>query len=78
MQFLQVHAMRLRQCNCKLHHLPLQYCNAGISPFVPVMYIYAVSLCVQDPLVLRKKAADFRNGYKNWRQKKAKGECYTL
>ncbi|KAG5191058.1 mannitol dehydrogenase rossman domain family [Tribonema minus] len=27
----------------------------------------------EDPLVLRKKAADFRKGYKNWRQKKPKG-----
>mmetsp|Transcript_7696 Transcript_7696/g.11583 ORF Transcript_7696/g.11583 Transcript_7696/m.11583 type:complete len:659 (+) Transcript_7696:58-2034(+) len=28
---------------------------------------------VEDPLILRKKAADFRKGYKNWRQKKPKG-----
>eukprot|EP00611_Tribonema_gayanum_P024356 TRINITY_DN534_c1_g1_i4.p1 TRINITY_DN534_c1_g1~~TRINITY_DN534_c1_g1_i4.p1 ORF type:complete len:173 (-),score=50.69 TRINITY_DN534_c1_g1_i4:68-586(-) len=27
----------------------------------------------EDPLVLRRKAADFRKGYKNWRQKKPKG-----
>jgi hypothetical protein len=40
---------------------------------------HAVSVnCVQDPLVLRKKAADFRNGYKNWRQKKAKGKYCSI
>ncbi len=27
----------------------------------------------EDPLKLRRKAADFRKGYKNWRQKKPKG-----
>ncbi|CAM9266229.1 unnamed protein product, partial [Choristocarpus tenellus] len=27
----------------------------------------------EDPLVLRKKAADFRKGYKDWRKKKPKG-----
>ncbi|CAM9946560.1 unnamed protein product [Ectocarpus sp. 12 AP-2014] len=27
----------------------------------------------EDPLVLRKKAADFRKGYGNWRSKKSKG-----
>ncbi len=44
----------------------------NLIPSANIDDLYA-SLKTEDPLKLRRKAADFRKGYKNWRQKKPKG-----